>query len=47
MGKGSKRRPCLTGREEEKLRYSLALHKITFAEFKCKMKKVKRVRNVA
>ena len=33
MGKGSERRPCLTGREENYLRYDLYRGKITEEEF--------------
>ena len=33
MGKGSKRRQCQISREEESLRWDLALGKITLAEF--------------
>lgn len=32
-GKGSNRRPCLVGREEESLRWDLILRKITREEF--------------
>ncbi len=45
-GKGQTRRPCLTSRKEEDLRYRLATGKITFAEFERKMKKIKQVRNM-
>ena len=47
MGKGHKRRPCLTSKAEERLRYQLALRQITFAEYQRKMKKVKKVRKIA
>ena len=40
MGKGSKRRPCTTGTEENNLRWALALGKITFDEFEIKYKKL-------
>ena len=33
MGKTSKRRPCLISREEETLRWDLALGKITYMEW--------------
>lgn len=33
MSKGSSRRPSQTGREEENLRYCLAIGKITFLQF--------------
>ncbi len=33
MGKGDTRRPCLTSRKEEDLRYKLARGKITYAKF--------------
>lgn len=47
MGKGSKRRPCLVSREEEKLRWALFEKKISFAEFERRMKDVKRERRSA
>jgi len=46
-GKGSKRRPCLTSRAEEKLRWDLKEGKITFKEFERRMKSVKKVRRSA
>jgi len=42
MGKGSQRRPCLVSREEEDLRWKLALGKITHPEFCEEMKKLKK-----
>lgn len=42
MGKGSQRRKCLISREEESLRYDLALGKITFEEWVIGMQKLKR-----
>ncbi len=41
MGKTSKRRPCLISREEEALRWDLALGKITFAEWFAGMQMIK------
>ena len=41
MGKESKRRPCLIGREEETLRYDLALGKITFKGWTIGMQMIK------
>ena len=44
-GKGSKRRKCLISREEETLRYDLALGKITFEEWVIGTQKLKRIRD--
>ena len=40
-GKGSKRRLCLTSPEEDKIRWQLALGKITFKKFEVKYNKLK------
>ena len=45
MGKGSNRRPCLISREEETLRWDLAIGKITFNEFCAGMQELKRIRD--
>ncbi len=37
MGKGSQRRPAEVTREEETLRWKLAIRKITFKEFEKKI----------
>ena len=41
MGKGSERRPCLTGREENDLRDDLYRGRITEEEFDVKYKELK------
>ena len=41
MSKGSTRRPCQISREEETLRWGLALGKITFEEWLIGMQKLK------
>lgn len=41
-GKGSNRRPCLVGKEEESLRWDLVLGKITHEEFYEKYKQLVR-----
>jgi hypothetical protein len=40
MGKGSQQRPCLINREEEELRWDLALGKITREKFDEEMEKL-------
>jgi len=40
MGKGSKRRPCCTTREEQDLRDRYAWGKMTFLQYECKYKKL-------
>jgi hypothetical protein len=40
MGKGSKRRPSSTTREEEDLRWKLAFGKITFKQYEKKYKEL-------
>jgi len=47
MGKGSKRRPCLTSREEEELRWALFEKRITFEEYERRMKRIKKIRRSA
>lgn len=44
MGKGSQRRPCLVSRDEEELRWDLALGKITQRTFDRKMRKLEEVK---
>ena len=44
-GKGSKRRKCLISREEETLRYDLALGKMTYEEWVIGMQELKRIRD--
>jgi len=39
-GKGSNRRPCLVGKEEESLRWDLSLRKIAREEFDKKYKQL-------
>ncbi len=45
MSKTSKRRPCLISREEETLRYDLALGKITFEKWFVGMQMIKQKKN--
>lgn len=40
MGKGDKRRPVQVSRQEENLRWKLALGRITFEEYKHRRKKL-------
>jgi len=42
MGKGSRRRKSLIGREEEELRYTLAFGDITAKEFESRMDNLRR-----
>ena len=46
MGKGNGRRPCLTGRRENELRWDLKEGRITPSEFEREMEKIEKVRNV-
>ena len=45
MGKGSNRRPTLTSRDEESIRWDLLQGKITLRQFNGRMKNIKKVRN--
>lgn len=42
MGKGSKKRPCFTGREEEDLRFALAYGDIDMHHFQIEYEKLLR-----
>jgi len=43
MGKGTQRRPPQITKEEERLRWKLALGKISFVEFEKKFKQLKKM----